>query len=147
MWISSISEGELQGEGRGGHQQQSMTEEEVTQGIRETTQREVQGDNTIRDIVLTQADTEWCRSDIKVGEGSPGCQNISKGKSQVFSLSLSVKSFLVKWLFLNINKTLICCTSFPTLGFSGDNCPKTTVLMWLVLVHVYRYYFLYVIMW
>lgn len=23
-----------------------------------------------------------------------------------------------------INKILLCCTNFPTLGFSGDNCPK-----------------------
>ena len=28
-------------------------------------------------------------------------------------------------------KTLICCTGFPTLGFSGDNFPKITVFIWL----------------
>lgn len=57
-----------------------------------------------------------------MGEGSPGCQKVSRGKSQVFSLNFSVKSFLVKRLLLKINKTLICCTDFPTLGFSKDNC-------------------------
>lgn len=28
---------------------------------------------------------------------------------------------------LHNSKTLICCTSFPKLGFSEDICPKTTV--------------------
>lgn len=38
---------------------------------------------------------------------------------------------------LSNNKILLCCTDFPTLGFSGNNCPKIYVLMCLILVHVF----------
>ena len=103
---------------------------------------------------LMQSDAEWSWSDAKVDEGSLGCHNFSRRRrnfvSGVFSqkyLNFSMNSFLVKQSLLKVNKTLICCTSFPTLGFSGDNCPKITVLMWLILVLVYHYYFIYVIMW
>ena len=44
-------------------------------------------------------------------------------------LSVSLKSFLVKAIVVEINKALICCTGFPALGFSEDNCPKITVSM------------------
>lgn len=30
-------------------------------------------------------------------------------------------------MLLHNNETLICCASFPTLGFSIDNCPKIFV--------------------
>lgn len=50
-------------------------------------------------------------------------------------------------IFWRINKTLICCTSFPTLGFSGDICPKITVYMWLILVLMFStvYFYAYII--
>jgi len=70
------------------------------------------GDNAERDVVQrrdaepTQADAEPFgatlghakrrKGDAKVGAGSPKCQKVSKGKSQVFSFSFSIKSFLVK---------------------------------------------------
>ena len=43
---------------------------------------------------------------------------------------ISASLFLVKiYLLKNNNKTLIYCTGFPSLSFSGDNCPKISVYM------------------
>ena len=40
----------------------------------------------------------------------------------------------------NNKETLICCTGFPKLGFSGDNCPKITVIV-VILVLVFFFAF------
>lgn len=36
-----------------------------------------------------------------------------------------------------INKILLCCTDFPAVGFFGDKLSKVTMLMCLILVHVF----------
>ena len=64
----------MPGGGRRGHQQQSVTEEEAMQGYRETSHRE----DSPGDAVLTQDDVKGRRSDTDVGEGSLGCQKVSR---------------------------------------------------------------------
>ena len=61
----------------------------------------------------------------KVQKIQPGvCKFFSAHQTLVIVLSISEDKY----------KSLTCCTGFPTLGFSEDNCPKIIVFMWLFLL-------------
>ena len=65
------------------------------------------------------------------------CEKFSTVLSQRFPFII-VDCYLYKKLLLKNNKEiLIYCTGFPTLGFSGDNCPKIIVSLW------YLYFFIF----
>jgi len=77
-------------------------------------------------VTLGKPERRWGLRNLPLGSNT--CSRTSVIFSQK-ALFYTARCDLYMKILLKNNKTLICCTVFPTLGFSRDDCPKIIVIV------------------